>query len=246
MKKWIITLCAMLFAVASASQAALINVDLGAGTWVGSSTAGVVASDGWQLKSSYPNFSNLSLNYADGTASGATISGYGSGNVASVGAATTDGDYLMFNKNLGAFALNQGASTITVNNLSMGGAYDVYVYFAANANPAGVDYVDTFAISDGTTTYYIKADETQASYQGTYIQSTATVAGDAIVANYVKFSNLSASTLALSFGNLRNDDAGAAGVSGIQIVSSVVPEPATIGMLGLGAVVSMLIRRIRG
>lgn len=232
-------------AVAFTAQADLmINVDLGAGTTVGSGIAGVVASDGWQQKSSWPSFTDLSVLYADGSASGATVSGTGVGNVSAVGASTSDGDYTMYNRGL-AIEGNAGYSSVSFANLDVaafGGSYDVYVYFASVDGGSSGEL--TFSFSDGTTTYYTVLDDTVTTYAGSYVQATATDAGSAVLGgNYVKFSGLSSSSLTISSQNLTDVTGGMGAFTGIQIVA--VPEPATVGMLGLGALVSLLVRRIR-
>ena len=229
----------LLLAPALSTGATMINVDLGNSTTVGSGTAGVVASDGWQQKSGFPDFSGAPLNYADGSASGATLSADGVGNYACVGASTADGDYLMFNRNLGIEG-SASSSTLTFTGLDLGGVYDVYVYVDSNADSSGSGG-GTFSISDGTTTYYYKTDATQASYQGTYVQATATASGDAELANYVKFSGLTSSSLTITASRVGNLTAATSGFAGLQVVA--VPEPATMGLLALG--LPALLRRRR-
>lgn len=234
----IITAC-MLFSVVQAEL--LISVDLGAGTTVGSGTAGVVATNGWQQRTGFPDFSGAALNYADGSSSGATLDGTGSGNISSIGASTADGDYSMFNRMLG-ISSSLGYSTLTVSGLNIGSAYDVYVYIASadNLSNGAGGIVSTISVSDGTSTYYLEADEDTASYQGSYVQATATDSGSSVSANYVKFSGLSGNFFTISAQNIDSVTSSTAGFAGLQIVA--VPEPATAGMLGLGALISMLIR----
>ncbi len=246
MKKQLSLLTASLaFASTALTAQTMINVDLGAGTSVGTGTAGAVASDGWQQKIGYPNFTNLTLTFDDASAAATTISGTGAGNLSSIGAATTDGDYSMFNRGLSI----QGSgsfSTITLNNLASDftSNYDIYVYFSAGADASGTDVVSTFSITDGTSTYFYKSDETQASYQGSYIQATATDAGSSSIANFVKFSNLSADTITISAQNSGNLTAGASMFTGMQIVA--VPEVSSYSLLaGFCSLAWIMVRRRR-
>lgn len=50
------------------------------------------------------------------------------------------------------------------------------------------------------------------------------------VANYVVYDNLSADSLTITLDAMKNEKAG---IGGFQIVGSVIPEPATVGLLGL-------------
>ena len=89
--------------------------------------------------------------------------------------------------------------------------------------------------TDGTTTYYIDATDGSAALA----ESTATSEGDVVgEANYVTFSDLSGDAT-ITVGN--NGTAWKGGVAGFQ----VVPEPATMVLLGLGGVGVLLRRRRR-
>ena len=186
----------------------------------------VVPSTGWQQVAGYPDFQNQPLKLADGSASGAKITADGVGNYSSIGAKNTDPNFALFNRNLGISG-QSGVSTIKVDNLTaFPGGYDVYVYFAANNNPGGTDVIHAYSISDGTTTYFIKADETMPSYQGKFVQSSATTAGAATVGNYVKFSGLKSPSFTISAKNSENVTGGAAGFAGMQIVAAKAPPAA--------------------
>ena len=50
------------------------------------------------------------------------------------------------------------------------------------------------------------------------------------LANYVVFDNLSADSLLITLDGMKNAKAG---IGGFQIVGDVIPEPATIGLLGV-------------
>ncbi len=226
---------------AAIAQGQLINIDLGNSTTVGSDqSAGVVASTGWQQKSGYPNFSNQSLLFSDGSPSNGLITAVnGTGNYSSIGASTTDPNYTMFNRDIGISG-NTGLTTITVTSLTnteFSGGYDVYVYIAANANSSSHEEA-TISLSDGTSTYYVLVNETIASYQGSFIQSTATSSGTAPIANYVKFSGLTGDSFTISSQNVDDLTGAVAGLAGMQIVA--VPEPSTMAYLGMLTVLSFL------
>ncbi len=247
----ILTAVGILLASA-ASAAAMINIDLGAGTSVGTGTAGVVASNGWQLKAGYPDVTTASsLNLASGTASGASILLDGTGNITSIGAATTDGNYSMFNRGLGIGASGSGNVSnpynVQISNLSSdftSNGYDVYVYFGSGDNVSGTDVVTTVTVTDGNGTFYLDVSEAQATYQGSYIQGTATSAGSSVLGNYVKFSGSTSSTLSISAIASGATDS-VVTLTGMQIVA--VPEPSSIvlSLLGLSLIGIVLRRRTR-
>jgi hypothetical protein len=249
MKKILVLLLVTAFGVFLSASAAMINVDLGSGTSVGAGTAGVVASDGWQQKAGSPDITTASsLNLASGGASGATILLDGTGNITSIGAATTDGDYNMFNRGMGIGAAGSGNISnpynVRISGLSTDfttSGYDVYVYFGSGINYSGVDVVTPVAVSDGTSTFFVSVSEAQATYQGSYIQGTATIVGDSVLGNYVKFSGLTSSTLSISAIASGASDS-VATITGMQIVA--IPEPSTMVLVGI-ALGSLLIFRRR-
>jgi hypothetical protein len=256
MKNLLFTTLSGLAITVSLTAQTMINVDLGAGTSVGSGTAGVVASNGWQLKSGFPDFADLSLNYADGSASGATVgsNSSGTGNIDVIGAATTDGNYSMFNRGLGIGYKTGGngiadvGTAITVAGLDTAGVfangYDVYVYIASASNFSGTDIVDTFGVGNGTIDYFLEADETQASYQGSYIQATATAVGSSVLGNYVKFSGMTGASFTINAYNVDHTTDSAAALTGMQIVA--VPEPSAYALIaGMLAMMHLMVRRRR-
>lgn len=224
----------------------MINIDLGAGTSVGSGTAGVVSSDGWQQESGFPDFGPNSLDYEDGSASGATVTlGNASGNVTSIGAATTDGNYEMYNR--GAGIKEGSATTLSLSGLDtsgvFSGGYDVYVYMASAVNFDAGDNVNTFRVGNGTTDYFLDLDETVTSYAGSFVQSSATIAGDSIIANYVKFSGMSGASFTVDSINTEGKSDSAGLFTGMQVVA--IPEPSTLALVGIALGAVMLFRRRR-
>lgn len=254
MKKHYPLLLALILCTLPALGQVTINVELGSGTAVsGTDVAGVVPSAGWQQKSGYPDVTTPSaLNLSDGSSSGASITFDGTGNVTSIGAATTDANYTMFNRNLGIGFAGSGntngslGSTISVTGLGTDfttNGYDVYVYVATNTNfGSGGEDIETVSMSDGTTTYYFEINDTIASYQGSFIQATATDLASAGLANYVKFSGLTSSSFTISSTPVTVNADSLGGFAGMQIVA--VPEPGTFALLaGFGALGLILVRR---
>ncbi len=249
MKKILFTFA--LAGLTALSAQSIINVDLGAGTAVtGTDTVGVVASEGWQQKSGFPDFSGLALNLDDGNPSGATISADFNGNVTTFGASTTDANYTMYNRG-GALTMDsEGGTTVTVDSLGSaftGGGYDVYVYFGSLTNFA-TDNPYWLSFSDGSTTYYSAVEEDVATYQGSFVRSTNTITpteapGAADGTNYVLFEGLTSSSFTITATNITNPDTGSsAAITGMQIVA--VPEPSTYALLGgLVALLAAYFRR---
>jgi hypothetical protein len=164
-------------------------------------------------------------------------------------AADASGDTKLFNGVRDITSTASNAWSIDVAGLSFA-EYDVYVYRRGeNAGRAG-----SFTIGD--TTYYagtladgIPSDETgyvlstDTTYDGALINAGGTVATDIAQGNYVKFSGLTGTSFTLEMGALSDDGYARNKVAGIQIVA--VPEPATLGLIGLAGVGLIVARRFR-
>jgi hypothetical protein len=222
--------CILLCGVANFLSAQSINIELGGGTSLGhSDSAGVIPSIGWQKKSGYPNITNSALSLSDGSSTGATITANGSGNLVTFGATTTDSNTTMFNSGLGITRLDNGGSTISVSGLGADfteNGYNVYLYFGSTTNYS-TDAPYTLSFSDGATTYYAQVKENEATYSGTYLRATATIAETPTVSsNYVLFEGLTSANFAITVANILNTSTdSSAALTGMQIVAAAEPAP---------------------
>jgi len=228
----------------SATEAALVNINfVGAGSSVGADTAGVIASANFNDVTTSENtpITNRALVDSTGAASSATLSVTGTV-IANSGTAigSTSGDYKLLNGIAYASAGGQGTPfpiSYAVNGLEFG-AKDVYVYFLA-----GADFTQTFKLTtnlDATGSTVTVRDNL--TFSGTFVQADGTLAGaDNGKGHYYVFQNVLGSDITLT----ATGTGGASEygyVSGLQI--NAIPEPASLGLLGLGGLA--LLRRKRG
>ncbi len=112
--------------------------------------------------------------------------------------------------------------------------YDLIVYGAGYDGAAGGNQG---AYTVGGTTYYMQKTTTD---NATLVQSSDIDSADGVdVGNYVVFSGLSGDIQTLTVSALN----GSTGIGGIQVVGTVIPEPATLGLVAVFGGATLFIRR---
>lgn len=116
--------------------------------------------------------------------------------------------------------------------------YDIIVYFDGENESA--DWVTQYTIDvDGTTTIatvYGRDAKDTVPWDGTFVQSFGTSAGDATAGNYVRFAGLTAGSFTLT----ATPVAGSGPINAIQIIAA--PEPASASLLALGLATALAAR----
>jgi len=243
MRTLTILTAAAVMAFAASAQAATIGVNMFNDFWSSgdfgikssSTTAGVESQSNWNnwdvgrghlaewnsTTSSWDSKTNQNEYLdSDGTATTLGVSYSTGGNNTGADTGTASGDQVLMSSLIQAGSGSSDTVDIELSNVPYS-TYDVIVYFADLKNSADSNII---TVTDGTTTYF--AD--QGGFSEIHTQSTATSSGDVSgESTYVKFSGLSGNST-ISVGN--NGDGFEVGVAGFQIV----PEPATLALLGLG------------
>ncbi len=233
----------------SVTDAAVISVNFAKNSHglSSSQTAGLVPEDNWN---NYENsgapisLSNVVLKDGGGVATSATLSVFGTGNPFN-NQTETDPDQRMMN------GLVSGG-TYTVSGLSSsftGQGYDVIIYVAHDSRVGSVLQTNLTPTGGSTITLYGK-QASPAFVDATspiYIDATQTTKIAAFASNggyYIRYQNLTASGFSFS-GQYWTSTAAvtSSAFAGFQIVS-IVPEPASLAMLGLCGLL-MLPRRRR-
>lgn len=109
-------------------------------------------------------------------------------------------------------------------------------------NPPGNDFANLTLGSDLSPGVFVQDDN---NFSGTFTQVplSADSAGNAVAGNFIVFTGLTADTFLLRTEEISSPSQLRAVINGFQIVA--VPEPSTIGLLGLGAMGAALLRRRR-
>ena len=181
----------------------------------GTSSAGVVAQTHWNPLTG-ATFSSVVLNDLTGAATTATLTGGADGDYWCGSAFPSGGG----DSNLCSGEMYCGAFTTETNTTTVSGIpyaqYDVYVYAECDAAGRNATFAET--PSGGSTQYYSLQTTSSGS---AWTQSTNTWNGSGTapslpVANYVKFTGLTASSFTLKFGGAASN----VSVNGIQIVKN--------------------------
>lgn len=227
---------------ASLTAQTIISVELGSNTALGSSdTAGFVPADNWTQASGFPDFTDVDLNFDDGTASGATISGDFAGNTnTQVAVSGTDLNTTMYTR--GGYVASGAGSSLSLAGLPTTGSfasYDLYLYFAPTPDTdVTTNYIGA---TIGSTSCFAIMDTGDSNYTGTFVQATGGTIVEATAGNYFLFEGLSGATQDI---DLISNFGGSYAVTGLQVVA--IPEPSQAALLaGLVVCAGIFIRRRR-
>jgi hypothetical protein len=224
-------LCAGTAPVASGALSVGINFEgkasFSASAMAGGESAGVQPQAFWN-NAAGGSGSLTALLDCTGAASGVSVnwSGYGSYHA---GIPNNPGSQHLMR----GLITNLGADPATVTVAGLGttfpSGFDVLVYF--DGFNQGTAWATDFSIG---TLVLRGTDLTNTDFTGTFVRDTG--AGG----NYVRFEHIKSDTFVLSAAPLAGSTAT---INAIQLIHA--PEPATLGLLGLGAVASFLVRQLR-
>jgi hypothetical protein len=224
----------------SFSEAATIGVNLigrndAANPLTPTQTAGQIPQQNWNTgvgsgsAQGTETYSNL-VNSA-GTASAITLSATYSDSWSSGSGHTTPDNTLL--NGIIKISPNGGGNntgTLTWNNVPAG-TYNVVLELAEN----GAGAVGAITVGGNT--------QTVTEVDGGSQTATVTYTNNAAGANYVSFANVSPVAGAITIGIVHTTGSDGFGIGGAQL-QSTVPEPASVGLLGLGGI-GLLVRRRR-
>ncbi len=234
MKKWIITLIALMAAVAVQADilASWDNDDLD-GTESNkvadvthTAVSSAEASRGFGLNASGSGYSDTL---------GAIDDPGWNGYATSVADAITDGN--VFNINL-AFSQSVTLTNMSIQLSAQNASDTAEAHFTLRSSLTGTTDLDTYVINPTNNSYTGINFSTDLSG---YAQLDGINSVDFYLYVYNPDGNFSGYGQ-VGMGNAYQTDA----ENDLVFSGTVVPEPATVGMLGLGALVSLLVRRIRG
>ena len=227
-------------------HSAVLSVNFVGGTsTVGASVtdnAGYIQAKNWNNVAANPtsttgggqagSASSLMLNH---TASNTSIT-WSAPNTYRTGSPTADQDDRLMDGYLDAS--NGVDAQINLTDLPFIGAYDVYVYLGSDTNGrTGGVYLN----GDTSNEIFFTTNVGGSSFTDAsdYLRAVATTSGDAVGSNYVRFENITGSSLSITIDNIGSN----VGITGLQIVG-VIPTPAALPAgIGLLSLVAMRRRR---
>ncbi|NWK55623.1 PEP-CTERM sorting domain-containing protein [Verrucomicrobiaceae bacterium N1E253] len=229
------------FSVATSQAATLYNVNFAGNTGGTGRGSAVSVADGavYQAGSVGANeWNNIIAPAAAGHLSGLAISDSdgNAGTVALATSGTTNKDFAAYSDtgrdamNQGWFGSNNNNSTLTFSGLSDTATHDVYVYFSWRWDDGTNDYTITTGtgadLAESLTSNFATATSNAAYVEGTH---------------FVKFTGISSVGGEIAINGAAGGDAGP--WSGVQIVSTAVPEPSSSALIGLAGLALILRRR---
>ena len=210
--RWAIAL-GLIPALAGSASAALINVDFGGGAVQSGPALVGSAGDVWNAVTS--SASNAAVQYADGSSSPVTLSSTITGNWSLGNAAPTYGTNFYQTPYLNLMQdFTVGTGTITFAGLPADTAMALYVYSQANQEGG----LRSISVTSGAANATISTDPTLGVFVAGQNYALLNVMTDASGSLTVSVAQVSGET----------------DVNGLQLVTAV-PEPASLGLLGLGA-----------
>lgn len=222
-------------AMSSSSMAASIGVNfIGGNNGGGASvtgTAGLVPQANWNNADTNANSVGLAVNLDNGTASGATLT-WNSPNVWATGQAGANQNGVLMQGYIDNAPGQDSTATLTNLPASISGApYSVIIYTAGDTSGdnRGGNYTVNGIVQN--------ALELGAAGNGVFVPASGLTPG-----NFLLFTGITGSTLSIDV-SPTSGGTPRAPFDGFQVISGTVPEPATVGLLGLGSVVLFARRR---
>jgi len=236
-----------------AHGAADLGVNFGEITLSSSDQAGVQPRANWNnanpggAKTGTVN--NLTL--SDGTSSSASVT-FGGKFVGGANPGGSGASNTMLSGFLEGFGPGDDAAEVTVSGMDDvygdGAAYDVYVYVIQSRDfRAGLVELSGFDSFSGETTFYTKGLQHFTGNEWKEATTTTDPGSDLSnveVANFVKFSGVTGDAFTVTGYGVIDDSGGGRLRQGISGVQTIIPEPASLALFGIGGLV-ILARRKR-